>query len=40
MRSKAEFGESKQGSASRSRAIFLVYPTGDDLERVIGQRPL
>jgi hypothetical protein len=28
MRSKAEVGESKQGSASRSRLIFLVGPPG------------
>ena len=40
MRSKAEVGESKQGSASCSRLIFLVGPPGDDLERVIRQRPL
>src|ERR1700731_3729859 len=33
MRSKAEVGESKQGSASCSRLIFLVGPPGDDLER-------
>jgi hypothetical protein len=40
MRSKAEVGESKQGSASRSRLIFLVGTPGDDLERVIRQRPV
>jgi hypothetical protein len=40
MRSKAEVGESKQGSASRSRSIFLVGTPGDDLDRVIRQRPL
>jgi hypothetical protein len=40
MRFKAEVGESKQGSASRSRLIFLVGTSGDDLERVIRQRPL
>jgi hypothetical protein len=40
MRSKAEVGESKQGSASRSGLIFLVGTPGDDLERVIGQWPL
>src|ERR1700739_1533738 len=39
MRSKAEVGESKQGSASRSRVIFLVGTPGDDLERIIRQRP-
>jgi hypothetical protein len=38
MRSKAEVGESKQGSASCSRLIFLVGTPGDDLERVIRQR--
>jgi hypothetical protein len=32
MRSKAEVGESKQGSASRSRFIFLVDTTRDDLD--------
>ena len=40
MRSKAEVGESKQGSASSSRLIFLVGTTGDNLERVIRQRSL
>jgi hypothetical protein len=35
MRSNAEVGESKQGSASCSRLIFLVGTPGDDLERVI-----
>src|SRR6202035_4514637 len=32
MRSKAEVGKSKQGSASCSRLIFLVGTPGDDLE--------
>jgi hypothetical protein len=40
MRSKAEVGESKQGSTSRSGLIFLVGTPGDDLHRVIRQRPL
>jgi hypothetical protein len=40
MRSKAEVGESKQGSASRRRLIFLVGASGDDLDRVSRQRPL
>jgi hypothetical protein len=40
MRSKAEVGGSKQGSASRSDLILLVGTPGDDLERVIRQRSL
>jgi hypothetical protein len=35
MRSKADVGEDKQGSASRSRLVFLVGTPRDDLERVM-----
>jgi hypothetical protein len=40
MRSKAELGESKQGSASCSRLIFLVDAARHDHQGIIRQRPL